>query len=195
MIPLTLTTTPGLALFLFSRSHDDFAAWATDKIALPEVGAGSGLYRATLPAAADDVYEVFTGSAAPTDWTTRSIGHVSTVGDKMAATIAANLDAPVSEGGAGTGSGDGDTAVNHDTGGADALAYLDAGGAGVDGATVRAYLKADYDAGTFTVRGRATTDSAGRWVAPMYLNSGLTYTLVFAAQGRFGPDTTEVTIP
>lgn len=90
--------------------------------------------------------------------------------------------------------GSGDTEVNHNTGGADVLAYS-YGGAGIDNATITAYLTSEYDAGTLTPRGSATTDSAGQWVNPMMLNSGLTYTLVYYKSGSYGPDTKEVTVP
>lgn len=90
---------------------------------------------------------------------------------------------------------DGDVEVNHDTGGTDNLRYVKPGGNGIDNANVRAYRKTDYDAGTFTVRGRAITDADGRWVTPMFLNSGLDYTIVFEKPGAFGPDTKEVSVP
>jgi hypothetical protein len=85
------------------------------------------------------------------------------------------------------GAGTGDTPVNHNTGGADNLAYKTAAGVGIDNAVVRAYLKADYDAGKFTLRAQATTDVNGRWVAPMYLNAGNTYVFIFEKPGVFGP--------
>ncbi len=95
---------------------------------------------------------------------------------------------------AGGGAGDGDTDVDHNTGGADALAYKTAGGAGIAGATVRAFLKSDYDAGTFTVRGEAKTDFNGRWTNKMRLFHGSVYTIEFGEAGEFGPDTVEVTV-
>jgi hypothetical protein len=90
------------------------------------------------------------------------------------------------------GTGDGDVPVNHDTGGTDALAYK-RNGTGVDNATIRAYTTADYSAGTLTLRARTTTDSNGRWVAPLYLNDGVSYTIVFEKPGVYGPDTATVT--
>jgi hypothetical protein len=90
--------------------------------------------------------------------------------------------------------GDGDTAVDHNTGGTDALLYS-YGGTGIDNGTIRAYLKSDYDAGTYTLRGQTVTGSDGRWAKPMYLNSGLTYTLTFEKAGAYGVTEQEVTIP
>lgn len=90
--------------------------------------------------------------------------------------------------------GDGDTPVNHNTGGADALAYKTAGGAGIDNAIVRAYVKADYDAGIIDPNPpRTTTNALGRWVADLQLNSGVQYTIRFEAPFRYGPDFDTVT--
>jgi hypothetical protein len=115
--------------------------------------------------------------------------------------VNAARDAVLAEGGPGpwtTGSGgssgDGDTAVNHNTGGEDNLRYVDDGGFGIDNARIVAFLKSDFEAGALVERARAITRSDGRWVAPMMLNSGLTYTLLFEKPGLFGPDAKEVTV-
>ncbi|MBI5075629.1 MAG: hypothetical protein HZB62_10765 [Nitrospirae bacterium] len=94
--------------------------------------------------------------------------------------------------------GGGDTAVNHNTGSADNLRYTTALGAGISGATIKAYLKTDYDAGSRTdayVKGRTTTDVNGRWNNDLYLDAGYTYTVLFYKSGAYGPDTKEVTLP
>jgi hypothetical protein len=91
--------------------------------------------------------------------------------------------------------GDGDTEVDHDTGGTDNLRYTTSGNTGIGNATVRAHLKAEYDAGTYTLRGNTTTKDDGRWVAPLRLDSGLTYTIVLEKTGVYGPNAIEVTIP
>lgn len=88
--------------------------------------------------------------------------------------------------------GAGGILVDHNTGGADNLAYQD-GGVGIDNATVKAFLKADWDAGNRTsdyVKGQTTTDVNGRWEEPMQLDAA-TYTFLFNLQGSFGPDTAE----
>jgi hypothetical protein len=121
--------------------------------------------RARIPGEMNAALEVAAGTATIPDYTT----------------LLNNLSQRV-----GAGSGDGDTAVNHDTGGTDNLAAKTSGGTGIDNATVRAYLKADYDAGAFTVRASAVTDVNGRWVAPMYLDTGNTYTFTFEKQGAYG---------
>jgi len=97
--------------------------------------------------------------------------------------------------------GDGDTPVNHDTGTPqqpvipDNLRFV-SGGVGIDNATIRAFLKSDYDAGIFSMpRGRAVTRSDGRWVAPMFLNAGMTYVITFEKPGIFAVSTKEITVP
>jgi hypothetical protein len=94
--------------------------------------------------------------------------------------------------------GQGNTNVNHNTGGADNLRYTTATGAGISAAIVKAFLKTDYDAGHKTdafVKGRTFTDINGRWLADLYLDFGYTYTILFYKSGTFGPDTKEVTLP
>jgi hypothetical protein len=97
---------------------------------------------------------------------------------------------------AGASAGDGDTPVDHDTGGADVLAYKTSGGSGIDGAEVRAYVRSEYDAGNLsTVRGMTVTDSNGRWVTPLLLNSGVEYAIRFEKDTDYGPDVAYVTVP
>lgn len=93
--------------------------------------------------------------------------------------------------------GDGDTTVTEDTGGTDFLRYvIPDGSAGVDSGLVRAYLKSEYDAENFALRDETTTDSNGRFAyKPMYLNSGLTYTLTFTKDGVYQTSKKDVTIP
>ncbi|MCE5280212.1 MAG: hypothetical protein ABFD92_00070 [Planctomycetaceae bacterium] len=85
-----------------------------------------------------------------------------------------------------------ETAVDHDFGGVDALRYMHAG-QGVGGGTVRAYLTGDYAAGTYTVRGSATTAADGRWLEPMYLPAG-SYTLTFSKPRVHGTSTTTIEV-
>ena len=97
-------------------------------------------------------------------------------GTNILAEITAKLDAL-----AVLGAGDGDTIVNHDTGGVDNL-RAEVAGVGVDGLSIRAYLKLLYDLGVFVVCGNSTTGSDGRWVRPMMLDAD-TYTIVFSGPG------------
>jgi hypothetical protein len=91
--------------------------------------------------------------------------------------------------------GDGDTEVDHNTGGADNLRYVTPANAGIDNARVIAYLRSEYDAGTYRRRGRTYTKSDGRWVAPLMLNAGMEYAIWFEESGVFGPDVKYVTVP
>ena len=92
--------------------------------------------------------------------------------------------------------GFGSVAVNHDYGGADTLAYQTAAGAGVEDATVQAFLTTDYDAGNRTsafMRGATRTTTFGRWERDIMLDPG-DYTIVCFKQGEYGPDTAEITV-
>jgi hypothetical protein len=81
--------------------------------------------------------------------------------------------------------GDGDTPVNHNTGGTDNYQILDDNDSGVDNATIKAYLTSEFDAdpSSATLRGTTYTDSEGRWVAPLMLNTGLAYTVTIRGDG------------
>lgn len=84
-------------------------------------------------------------------------------------------------------SGTGMVPVDHDYGGADALRIVDPDGAGVQDATITAYLAADYNAGNRTVnyvRGRTTTSVSGRWRSPLALDIG-SYVLIVAKPSDF----------
>jgi hypothetical protein len=87
--------------------------------------------------------------------------------------------------------GDGDIAVNHNTGGADNL-RVTRNGTGVDECRIRAYLKSEYDAGLRNVKGESLTGNDGRWLSDMMLNAGV-YILTFDAPD-FQVFTKEVTV-
>lgn len=81
--------------------------------------------------------------------------------------------------------GDGDTPVDHDTGGADHYLVRDsATHVAIDNAKLTAFLKTDYDADRRTtayLKAIAFTTDTGRWANPMMLDSGLTYTILVTA--------------
>jgi hypothetical protein len=79
--------------------------------------------------------------------------------------------------------GGGDIVVTHDTGGTDALRYVDEDDNGIEG-FVTAYLTSEYDAdsATATPRGQTRTGSDGRWTVPMMLFAG-PYTFAYDAPG------------
>lgn len=114
----------------------------------------------------------------------------SQAGHRTAGTYGLYLDAQVSL--AGTGSGD--TAVTSATLndlGAD-MTFKTAAGAGIGGATVRAYLTTEYAAGLFSVKGQTTTLDTGAW-GPLYLDPGAQYTITFERAG-YATATTTVTV-
>lgn len=86
--------------------------------------------------------------------------------------------------------------VNHNWGGTDALAYKNQLGVSVNGASITAYLKSDYDSGRISdlyVKGRSVTDVNGRWVYPISLEPA-TYALVFNKPGEYGPDRIDIIV-
>ena len=90
-----------------------------------------------------------------------------------------------------TGSGDVYvTAATLDDDGDD-MTFETSGGAGIGGAAVKAFVKSEYDAGVFTVRGITTTADDGTWTDALLLNDGVQYTIEFSKDGY---DTTTTTV-
>lgn len=92
--------------------------------------------------------------------------------------------------------GDGQIVVDHDYGEPDNLRYVTAAGAGISGATIRAYTASDYTAGN---RGQdfivatSQTGADGRWDQAMMLEPA-SYVFVFYKPGQYGPDVRQVTV-
>jgi hypothetical protein len=85
--------------------------------------------------------------------------------------------------------------VDHNYGGPDNLRYLATNGAAVPNATIRGYKQADFLAGRSDLALAVTqTDTDGRWLAPFFLEPGLTYSLVFGNPGVFGPDLVSIIV-
>ena len=85
--------------------------------------------------------------------------------------------------------------ISENTGGKDSLRYLQSNGSPVDGAVVTLYLASEYNQGnTANTIGRTTTDASGRWLDPISVNAGTTYTVVFQKRGFYGPDSVEVVV-
>jgi hypothetical protein len=92
--------------------------------------------------------------------------------------------------------GSGAVEVDHDYGGTDNLRYVTSSGIGIDGATVYAFLKEDYDAGHRSAthaRARSLTNVDGRWAAPMMLDPAW-YVMYFYKQNAWGPDTATIQV-
>jgi len=87
--------------------------------------------------------------------------------------------------------------VDHDYGGADNLAYVDADGNAIVGATIKAFLKEDHLAGRTSeayTQDSTTTTANGRWLRSFLLNPG-EYRLVYEKKGVVGPDVVDITVP
>lgn len=128
-----------------------------------------------------------------TDMTTAIIAALSATGVALSAEAQAALVAALTT--AISGSGSGDTPVNHNTGGTDSIRLKTASGVGISHVKIRAYLKSGYDADSLTaiVRGEAETEDDGRWSQPMMLSAGLTYVLTFERVGYTFPNL-EITV-
>lgn len=85
--------------------------------------------------------------------------------------------------------------LDHHTGYPNAYQYVGPNGQPIEGGVVRVFNKPDWDAGRRTLALAITqTDAQGQWVAPAWVPPGMTYTLVFAKEGLFGPDVVEVAV-
>lgn len=85
--------------------------------------------------------------------------------------------------------------LDHNTGGANALKYVDPNGLPIAEATVRVYTKADWDAKRYSkVVGLVKTDADGRWLSPVFVEPGNTFVVQFQLPNTWGPDTTEVVV-
>jgi hypothetical protein len=93
--------------------------------------------------------------------------------------------------------GRGDTEVDHNYPTSDNLRVLNQDSDPVSGATISAFLKTDYDAGnrgTGYLKGRTSTLDDGRWAQPIYLATGVTYTIQVTKSGSIEITTTEITV-
>jgi hypothetical protein len=80
--------------------------------------------------------------------------------------------------------------------GLDNYQLLDPEGAPVEGATVRVFTKALYDANDLTTPiGVTFTDGHGYWLDPIPVTPGDTYTVAFHKTGVVGPTSVEIVIP
>lgn len=80
--------------------------------------------------------------------------------------------------------------------GVDDYQLLNTAGDPVEGATVRVFTKAAYDANDLSAPiGVTFTDGDGRWLDPIPVTPGFTYTIVFHKTGAIGPSSVEIIIP
>lgn len=87
-------------------------------------------------------------------------------------------------------------AINHDFERPDTLTYVSPGGKPIEGAIVRVFDKAEYDAGKVNNPiGKTLTDRDGRWRDSILVEAGRTYYVIFQKidpLGSFGPDKVEI---
>lgn len=73
------------------------------------------------------------------------------------------------------------------------LAYYTPGGTPIAGAQIRVYYKTQYDVGNLTAPvGLTSTDAAGKWVQPVFVVPGFSYSIRYELPNEFGPDVREV---
>lgn len=92
--------------------------------------------------------------------------------------------------------GEGCVRVDHDHGEQSALVYQAEDCCPISGATIKAFLKDDWDNGLRTdayVKATSQTDATGAWVWAMQLDPA-TYVLQFEKLGEYGPDIVEITV-
>lgn len=80
--------------------------------------------------------------------------------------------------------------VNHNFEGEDTLRYLTPGGVGIPAARIRIFKEADFLAGRLELAvATLLTDDEGRWEAPVFLESGLSYVIHLQKEDAgYGPD-------
>lgn len=183
------------------------AVWAADSRSITD-GTVSTIPDVTLattqskyaPAKAGDAMIASNFTAAPTAstiaaavWaeTTRTLTAWSTLASDIATAVRAGITEDHGSGVYGGTAGTGAITVDHNTGGTDNLRYA-RNGIGIGAATVRAYVKSDYDAGTYILRGQTITRSDGRWATALYLDHNVRYYIIFHKADQYGPDKVEV---
>lgn len=87
-------------------------------------------------------------------------------------------------------------ALHTDFGGIDALRFEDENGDPVEGAVVRVFTKLEFDTNALdNPIGVTATNATGRWVNPVFVNAGDTYTVHFQRDGLVGPVSVEIIVP
>lgn len=85
--------------------------------------------------------------------------------------------------------------LNHDTKTNDNLRYVAPNGDPIAEAEVYVFRKSDYTSDSLdNALGRTLTNTQGRWVAPVPVQAGVTYTILFFKGSTYGPDTAEVSV-
>jgi hypothetical protein len=75
------------------------------------------------------------------------------------------------------------------------LKYQTSAGVPVENANIRIWFKSDFDTGlTDRPLALTKTDVDGKWVDPVFLETGYTYVVQFQKPGSFGPDNVEIIV-
>ena len=85
--------------------------------------------------------------------------------------------------------------LSHDTTSNDAYRYVAPNGDPIASADVYVFKKSEYSSDRLDLAiGKTITDPQGRWVAPIPVPAGDTYTILFFKSSEFGPDTSDVVV-
>lgn len=85
--------------------------------------------------------------------------------------------------------------LHTDLGGLNAYRVTDNNGVPIEDAIIRVFTKTDYDAGDFDSPWAITnTNSDGRWLNPVPVNAGATYTLLINKPHVYGSVSVEITV-
>jgi hypothetical protein len=85
--------------------------------------------------------------------------------------------------------------VNHDTPFNDNLRYVKPNGDPVASANVYIFKESEYVADKLdNAIGFTTTDPSGRWVAPIPVDAGYSYVVIFFLKNKYGPDKVTITL-
>jgi hypothetical protein len=83
--------------------------------------------------------------------------------------------------------------LSHDTKENDHLRYVKPNGEPISGAQVLVFETSKYIANSFDgALGITYTNPSGRWVSPIPVRAGASYTVVFFLKEKYGPDSVEV---
>jgi hypothetical protein len=158
---------PGGETNLYARARLIKPDNTTTIVLLPHVALGvyGANYTPTAPGVHTAIYETFTDSGYTTPSTyDKGSENFTAIGTPLPATDA-----------------EGKVLLNHDTGGAMNLAYRTTDDVGIEDAVVRVFRNSVLFAAT-------RTDVDGKWVAPVYVPTGFTYTITFQKDTVYGPD-------
>lgn len=87
------------------------------------------------------------------------------------------------------------TRVDHNFEDPDNLRYVTPSNQGIPDAIIRLFRASEWDQGRRDVSEYAVlTDANGRWKAPVWLEPGLDWVLIFEKAGEFGPDERRITV-